>query len=75
MNRELLEALGAVAADVYFDAMRRHPGLFAITGETRVTDEDRKIWPVLMCIVSTLLTVLVSPARPGDLWRASMLAA
>lgn len=65
MNRELLEALGAVAAEVYFDAMRRHPSLFAFTCETEVTDDDRAVWPVLMCIdeLLVLLDTALSPPR------------
>ena len=50
MNRDLLEALGCLAADVYFDAIKRHPGLFWITGETEQTAEDRAMLPVLVCI-------------------------
>lgn len=50
MNRDLLEALGVLAADVYQDAMKRHPGLFAITGVTHQTDDDRAVLPVLVCL-------------------------
>lgn len=50
MNRDLLEALGCLAADVYFDAMKRHPGLFAITGVEDQTADDRVVLPVLVCL-------------------------
>ena len=50
MNRDLLEALGCLAADVYFDAIKRHPGLFWIAGATEQTAEDRAILPVLVCL-------------------------
>lgn len=50
MNRDLPEALGAVAADLYLDAMKRHPGLFTITGVVEVTDEDRALLPVLRTV-------------------------
>jgi hypothetical protein len=66
MNRELLEALGAVAADVYVDAMQRHPGLFHITGVDGVNDEDLAVWMVLMCLdeLFPLLSQALEPSAP-----------
>lgn len=63
MNRELLEALAAVAADVYADALERHPGLFLISGVEQVTDDDRAVFPVLLQI-DELLFVLDQALRP-----------
>jgi hypothetical protein len=57
MNRDLLEALEAVAAELYLDAMKRHPGLFTITGVEKVTDEDRAVFPVLTCIDELLIHI------------------
>ncbi len=66
MNRELLEALGAVAADVYLDAIHRHPGLFHITGVVRVTDDDLRLFPVLLLIDELLLAVDTALEEPPD---------
>jgi hypothetical protein len=63
MNRDLLEALSAVAADVYLDAMARHPGLFLISGVDEISDEDLALWPVLMCI-DELLELLGAALEP-----------
>lgn len=63
MNRDLLEALAAVAADFYVDAMSRHPGLFTITGVDEVTDDDRKLLPVLWQI-DELIIVIDRVLRP-----------
>ena len=49
MNRDLLEALGALASDFYFDALERHPGLL-LDPLAEVTDEDLVIWRVLMVL-------------------------
>ena len=57
MNRDLLEALGCLAADAYFDALERHPGLFAITGVERQSEEDRALLPVLVCIDELFLAL------------------
>ena len=65
MNRDLLEALGCLAADVYFDAIKRHPGLFWITGETEQTAEDRAMLPVLVCI-DELFMALDHALNPRD---------
>ena len=48
MNRELLEALGALAADFYFDALQGHPGLLDPT--RLVDDEALVIWRVLLAL-------------------------
>ena len=71
MNRDLLEALGAVAADFYLDAMNRHPGLFTVTGVTTVTDQDRAVFPLLAAIDNLIIEVdrVLRPApsiQPGD---------
>ncbi len=47
MNRELLDALGAVAADFYWDAMDRYPCLMFGPREN-ITDEALVVWNVLM---------------------------
>lgn len=68
MNRELLEALGAVAADVYIDAMQRHPGLFHLTGVDGASDDDLAVWMVLMCLdelFPLLSRALESPPPPS----------
>lgn len=57
MNRELLEALSAVACDYYVDAIIRHPGLFSISGAPNANDEDRIVFPVLVVIDELLLAV------------------
>ena len=69
MNRDLLEALGALAAEVYFDAMNRHPGLFTFTGVTTVTPDDRAIMPVLCCIdeLFVVLDQALHPETSNDL--------
>jgi len=68
MNREMLEALGA---DVYLDAIHRHPGLFHITGAVRVTDDDRRLFPVLLLIDELLVAVNTAldepPSEPEDI--------
>lgn len=63
MNRDLLEALGALAADVYLDAMKRHPGLFPFT-DVRATDEDRRLLPILWQL-DQLLVELERVLRPA----------
>ena len=55
MNRDLLEALSALAVDVYFDAIKRHPGLFWISGVTDQTAADRAVLPVLVCLDELIL--------------------
>lgn len=57
MNRDLLEALGAVAAEFYFDAMARHPGLFFATGVEEITADDRLVQPVLWEIDELILAI------------------
>lgn len=57
MNRDLLEALAAVATDYYLDAMSRHAGLFTMTGVTTTTDDDRRVAPVLWTIDQLLLEI------------------
>jgi hypothetical protein len=66
MNRDLLEALGALAAEVYFDALGRHPGLFLITGERLLSDDDEAVMPVLICI-DELVTVIHEALHPSDI--------
>jgi hypothetical protein len=63
LNRDLLEALGALAAEFYFDAMARHPGLFLATGVEDVTDDDRRVQPVLWEI-DELIVVIDRALRP-----------
>lgn len=57
MNRDLLEALAAVAAEYYFDALNRHPGLFTITGVTTATPEDHRAAPILWVIDQLLVEI------------------
>lgn len=57
MNRDLLEALGALAAEFYFDALERHPGLFLITGVEEQTDDDRRVAPVLWQLDELILVI------------------
>lgn len=73
MNREMLEALGALASEFYFDALERHPGLFTITGVEAQSDDDRRIAPVLWQIDELILVIdramrprPVSPPHPDD---------
>lgn len=72
MNRDLLEALAAVAGELYLDALKRHPGLFLITGVETVTDEDRAVFPVLVQIDELLLSIdralrpRPTPPHPDD---------
>lgn len=72
MNRDLLEALAGVAAELYFDAMKRHPGLFLITGVEAVTDDDRAVFPVLVQIDELLVAIdralrpRPTPPHPDD---------
>ena len=63
MNRDLLEALAAVASEFYLDAMNRHPGLFTMTGVEHQTDDDRKILPVLYQL-DELIIVIDRVLRP-----------
>lgn len=65
MNRDLLDALGALAAEVYFDALQRHPGLFTITGKPP-TPADLPLLPVLAAIDELIwaLGALSNPPRP-----------
>ena len=67
MKRDLLEALGALAAEVYFDALERNPALFTLTGATDVSAEDRAL-PVLVCIdelIFAIDTVLRPTPKPS----------
>jgi hypothetical protein len=73
VNRDLLEALGALAADFYLDAMSRHPGLFACSGVEDATDDDRRIAPVLWQIDELIIVIdrvlrppPVLPPHPDD---------
>jgi hypothetical protein len=68
MNRDLLEALSAVAADLYLDSMKRHPGLFTITGVVEVTDEDRAMMRVLATVDELIFEIarVLHPERAPD---------
>lgn len=66
MNRDLLEALAAVTADVYIDAIHHHPALFAITNVADVTDDDRLVFPVLMLIDDLLLALDIALDDPSE---------
>lgn len=57
MNRDLLEALSALAAETYFDALERHPALFTLTGAVDHTDDDRALLPVLVCIDELIVAI------------------
>ncbi len=59
MNRDLLDALGAVASHFYFDALRRYPGLMLDTKE--ILDQEALIvWQVLTAIDELALAMSVA---------------
>ena len=63
MNRDLLDALSAVAMDFYCDAIERYPCLLLDVGQ-KLTDEAMVVWRVLLAIDE--LGVEVEASRAFD---------
>ena len=63
MNRDVLDALGAVAGDFYFDALNRYPALLLDPSEPP-DDEALVVWRILMAIDE--LAVAVTAAIEFD---------
>ncbi len=63
MNRDLLDALGAIAAEFYWDSLDRYPCLFRDPRE-RADNEAILVWQVLMVIDE--LAIAVQAAKEFD---------
>ena len=56
MNRDLLDALGAVAADFYVDSLHRYRSLL-FDRDIEPDDEAMVIWRVLLAIDELVVTI------------------